>query len=306
MEITRAVRESVERIEAVEDGPQRAVVSYQFAVWDLAAPGALKVALAEGDEPAERTIENAVRYAVARWAVEAGGFALQLSDILESGIADIEALITASLVASEPSPGEAVQALLDEVTGIRLLQIPGGTFRMGAPDLSDARPGLNSYPINDSEKISERTGYEVFDDGNAIFEIAHWFPRLAPYTDSDGWQNKQFLGRGEFALEFGDYRVAMTVPEDWVLGATGVFDHLPAVLLHQNVGPVGCEEGSDRFARVFEGGVIPVDHDLGEHRGVVVGVVVVVHVRHHEHVVLQDRALRHVRSHVRRDHERRS
>ena len=86
------------------------------------------------------------------------------------------------------------------------------------------------YPINDHEKLPERTGYEMFDDGNAIFEIAHWFPRLAPYTDSDGWQNKQFLGGGEFALEFGDYRVAIDVPADHVVAATGELQNAADVL----------------------------------------------------------------------------
>ena len=50
-----------------------------------------------------------------------------------------------------------------------------------------------------------RSGYEILDDGMPIYEIAQWFPRMAPYTDNDGWQNKQFKGGSEFALEFGDY-----------------------------------------------------------------------------------------------------
>ena len=67
-----------------------------------------------------------------------------------------------------------------------------------------------------------RSGYEIFeDDGNAIYEIAQWFPRMAPYTDNDGWQNKQFQGESEFALEFGDYDLAITVPETFVVSATG-------------------------------------------------------------------------------------
>ena len=67
-----------------------------------------------------------------------------------------------------------------------------------------------------------RSGYEIFEeDGNAIYEIAQWFPRMAPYTDNDGWQNKQFQGESEFALEFGDYDLAITVPETFVVSATG-------------------------------------------------------------------------------------
>ncbi len=86
------------------------------------------------------------------------------------------------------------------------------------------------HPINEHEDLPERTGYEVFDDGNAIFEIAHWFPRLAPYTDSGGWHNQQFLGRGEFPLEFGDYRLAIDVPADHVVAATGELQNAEDVL----------------------------------------------------------------------------
>ena len=78
------------------------------------------------------------------------------------------------------------------------------------------------YRLNDSERLWGRSGFEKYKDGNKIFEIAQWFPRVAAYTDMRGWQNKAFLGRGEFALEFGNYRVAITVPEDHVVSATGV------------------------------------------------------------------------------------
>lgn len=79
-----------------------------------------------------------------------------------------------------------------------------------------------NYAINDSRLFPARTGYEYFEkDGNYLYEIAHWFPRLVAYTDYAGWQHKQFLGRGEFTLEFGDYLVRITVPDDHIVAATG-------------------------------------------------------------------------------------
>ena len=67
-----------------------------------------------------------------------------------------------------------------------------------------------------------RGGYEYFEkDDNYLFTIVQWFPRLCVYSDFEGWQNKQFLGTGEFALNFGNYKVNITVPEDYVVGATG-------------------------------------------------------------------------------------
>ncbi len=79
-----------------------------------------------------------------------------------------------------------------------------------------------SYNINDRMLVGGRGGYEFFPkDGNYSYTIAQWFPRMAVYDDVNGWQNKQFLGRGEFALVFGDYKVRITVPADHIVAATG-------------------------------------------------------------------------------------
>ena len=81
-----------------------------------------------------------------------------------------------------------------------------------------------------STTMRARSGYEILDDGMPIYEIAQWFPRMAPYTDNDGWQNKQFKGGSEFALEFGDYDLAITVPETFVVSATGELTNADEVM----------------------------------------------------------------------------
>lgn len=79
------------------------------------------------------------------------------------------------------------------------------------------------YNIPDHTVNRARSGYEYFkEDGNRAYVIAQFFPRMAVYSDVEGWQNHQFWGSGEFALPFGDYEVNITVPEDHVLDATGV------------------------------------------------------------------------------------
>ncbi len=79
-----------------------------------------------------------------------------------------------------------------------------------------------SYNINDRMKQGGRSGYEYFpEDGNYVYTIAQFFPRMAVYDDVNGWQHKQFLGSGEFALPFGDYKVSITVPADHMLASTG-------------------------------------------------------------------------------------
>lgn len=79
-----------------------------------------------------------------------------------------------------------------------------------------------NYKIPDRMNMGGRGGYEFFpEDGNHLFTMAQWYPRLCVYDDVNGWQNKQFTGRGEFALTFGNFKVQMTVPADHVVGSTG-------------------------------------------------------------------------------------
>ncbi len=91
--------------------------------------------------------------------------------------------------------------------------LPGGVFEFAVDWY---------YRINDAKVVRGRSGYEYFpEDGNYIYEMAQWFPRMCAYTDVTGWQHKQFLGRGEFTLELGDYLVRITVPSDHVVASTG-------------------------------------------------------------------------------------
>jgi hypothetical protein len=88
-----------------------------------------------------------------------------------------------------------------------------------------------NYKITDRMTIGGRGGYEYFpEDGNYIFTMAQWYPRLCVYSDFQGWQHHQFTGRGEFALTFGNFKVAITVPGDHVVMATGQGQNYPAVL----------------------------------------------------------------------------
>ena len=78
------------------------------------------------------------------------------------------------------------------------------------------------FNINDRMDIGGRSGYEYFEEeDNYLYTIAQFFPRMAVYNDVEGWQNKQFLGQGEFTLPFGDYKVSITVPSDHIVASTG-------------------------------------------------------------------------------------
>jgi hypothetical protein len=88
-----------------------------------------------------------------------------------------------------------------------------------------------NYFIADRMKLGGRGGYENFPvDGNDLFTMTQWYPRLCVYSDFQGWQNHQFVGTGEFALTFGNFKVAMTVPADHVVMSTGQGQNYAQVL----------------------------------------------------------------------------
>ena len=88
-----------------------------------------------------------------------------------------------------------------------------------------------NYNLANRQTKGGRGGYEFFpEDGNYLFTLAQWYPRLCVYSDFQGWQNHQFTGRGEFALTFGNFKVQMTVPADHIIGATGECQNYAQVL----------------------------------------------------------------------------
>ena len=111
-----------------------------------------------------------------------------------------------------------------------------------------------AYNIVEEDAVSARSGYEHFPDderegGNDIFLVAQWFPRMVAYSDYEGWHNKEFLGRGEFTLEFGDYTVNITVPNDHIVSATGELQNPGQVLTAAQRGRL--EDARDAERPVF-------------------------------------------------------
>jgi len=96
---------------------------------------------------------------------------------------------------------------------------------LASPLLPGKKINLNinwSYTVNEHIPGEDRSGYEFFKgDDNRAFVIAQFYPRMCVYNDVEGWQNAQFWGDGEFAVNFGDYDVEITVPEDHMMEATG-------------------------------------------------------------------------------------
>jgi len=103
------------------------------------------------------------------------------------------------------------------------------------------------YNINDRMAVGGRSGYEYFEkDKNYLYTIAQFFPRMCVYNDVTGWQNKQFLGRGEFTLPFGDYEVNITVPADHIVGATGECQNYKNILSAEQLKRLDQARKSDK------------------------------------------------------------
>jgi hypothetical protein len=103
-----------------------------------------------------------------------------------------------------------------------------------------------AFNIVDGTKIRARTGYERFKDGNYIYEIAQFYPRMAAYLDYQGWQHKQYLGNGEFALSFGDFSLNIDAPADHVVAATGVLQNAADVLSNAQQTRLAQARGSNK------------------------------------------------------------
>jgi predicted secreted protein len=136
--------------------------------------------------------------------------------------------------------GYEISAVKDDSGDKLNFTIVGTQMRIDLP--KPIKPGKSidftidfAFNIAEEDAVSARSGYEHFpkDDregGNDIFLLAQWFPRLHAYTDYEAWTNKEFLGRGEFTLEFGNYEVEINVPADHIVSATGELTNSKDVL----------------------------------------------------------------------------
>ena len=114
--------------------------------------------------------------------------------------------------------------------------VNGTMMRIDLPSSLKSGSNVNfniawEYTVNNNAKVGGRAGFEFFEkDKNSIYEIAQWFPRMCVYSDYKGWQTNQYIGAGEFALTFGNYKVSITVPSDHIVASTGELQNPAQVL----------------------------------------------------------------------------
>ncbi|MEP2653050.1 MAG: M1 family metallopeptidase [Paraglaciecola sp.] len=156
--------------------------------------------------------------------------------------------------------GYDIQSVTDKNGKKLKYTIVGTNMRIDLP--SYLKPGKKitfnldyAFNIVEEDAVSARSGYEHFPDderegGNDIFLLAQWFPRLHSYTDYEAWTNKEFIGRGEFTLEFGNYDVELTVPADHIVSSTGALQNPKSVLTSTQRKRLEQAEDADRIVFV--------------------------------------------------------
>jgi hypothetical protein len=98
-----------------------------------------------------------------------------------------------------------------------------------------------SFPFGPN---SNRMGIELI-DGSYVYEVAQWYPRLAVYDDVRGWNTEQYLGQGEFYLEYGSFDVSLSVPGNMLVAATGTLQNPTEVLTATQRARLARAQGSD-------------------------------------------------------------
>ena len=132
--------------------------------------------------------------------------------------------------------GDKIDGVTDELGKPLKYTINGTMMRVDLPKPLASKTKFKfkvkwHYKMINRTEFGGRGGYEYFaEDGNHLFTMTQWYPRMCVYSDFHGWQNKQFTGRGEFALAFGNFKVKMTVPADHLVCSTGECQNYQQVL----------------------------------------------------------------------------
>lgn len=97
------------------------------------------------------------------------------------------------------------------------------------PDHIDIVKIILNEPLKPGAKITITTPFQVkipigifsrLGHINQQYQITQWYPKPAVY-DKYGWHPMPYLNQGEFYSEFGSFDVSITIPQNYVVGATG-------------------------------------------------------------------------------------
>ena len=108
-------------------------------------------------------------------------------------------------------------------------RVVGTMMRLDLAAPLPSRGGRLTIAIHYHFLIPEHGADRMGRDG-PLYEIAQWYPRMTVYDDVRGWNTDQYLGQGEFYLEYGDFDYAVTVPAGYTVAGSGVLQNATDVL----------------------------------------------------------------------------
>jgi hypothetical protein len=96
------------------------------------------------------------------------------------------------------------------------------------------------YSFNIPEHGADRMGRD-----GSLYELGQWYPRMAVYDDVHGWNTDQYLGQGEFYLEYGNIDYEVTLPAGYIVAGSGVLQNPTEVLTAAERGRLATAVKSD-------------------------------------------------------------
>jgi hypothetical protein len=119
-------------------------------------------------------------------------------------------------------------------------------------DLPDPLPPgrTTAFQIDYAFNIPDHGADRMGRDGS-LYELAQWYPRMAVYDDVHGWNTLQYLGQGEFYLEYGDFDYEVTLPAGYIVGGTGTLQNPLEVLTATQRARLAAGARSDSITRVI-------------------------------------------------------
>lgn len=100
-------------------------------------------------------------------------------------------------------------------------------------------------------EVPEAGAPRMGQDGDVFF-LGYWYPQIAVYDDVNGWTADPYMGNGEFYMDYGTYDVSLTVPEGWLVGATGELQNPEAVYSDQTRARLDMAAGTRAIVHVVE------------------------------------------------------
>jgi hypothetical protein len=116
---------------------------------------------------------------------------------------------------------------------------------MPLPPGSTATLALD-YGFNIPDHGADRMGRD-----GTLYELAQWYPRMCVYDDVHGWNTTQYLGQGEFYLEYGDFDYEVTLPAGYIVAGTGTLQNPLNVLTATQRARLAAAVRSDSITRII-------------------------------------------------------